>query len=723
MADPLARSYRFETQVHWAAGAVCGLDASGDGLTLSPPLVPRPIPGRRDRALDSAALAALDACGRPAWLRPATGELVRLHDFGPEVQGRLDVESPTALFIGPSRLWVQGAAGVTRFDARTLQPLGSFSHPKLIATSSDGCDGLWLLVQSRRGAYVRHLDGRGCLARTRLHLCCAVRPVALAAAADGSWLAVLDSPEAPRAPTANGWAMHIVDLGTCKIAKPLWFRLRADEPPPRFIAIDGNGRIHVVGSEAEAPLLAVARQGGELSRQPLPLPRSGWPIGGLLWRKEAILAGADGLYRLVPAEAGDLKAGVSRGTFITPTLISPDGTPSGWNRADIEVEMPEEASLKISFATLGGSDLRAIGEIGRAFESTRGSPGARPGALPPDMPWDLDSRTYRGGSGGKRRLRFLLDRAGGTHLWLKLEFECPPGASPVKLHSLRVRYPDRNWLDDLPAIYREDEGSAAQLRRFLAPIETLYGDIGETIDSLPGRIDPATAPEEWRPWLLGWLGFPPTAGLGAEVQGQLLAAAGDLLEERGTLGALERMLAIVTKGRSAVRDSGASAAFWVLSSRRSRMSARLGRDTRVVARLPADFVLGRNDLRLGEAPLGRSCTDVDALLCAACAVIRIDVALDPERRAFVEPILRSLIDLFVPAHCRVELDVGLATRAPPAGRLDSSLTLGGGILADPRSAELGRVTRPGRGWQLPPGDSPLIPIDGTAAPDGARRLA
>ena len=27
------------------------------------------------------------------------------------------------------------------------------------------------------------------------------------------------------------------------------------------------------------------------------------------------------------------------------------------------------------------------------------------------------------------------------------------------------------------------------------------------------------------------------------------------------------------------------------------------------------------------------------------------------------------------------------------------------------------------GWQLPPADIPPIPIDGTAAPDGARRLA
>ncbi len=683
----------------------------------------------------------------PAWLRRSTGELVRLYPFGPEVQGRLDVEAPVALFIGPTRLWVHGPGVVTRFDSRTLQELGSFAHRRLIASASDGCDGLWLLIRSRRGAYVRHIDGRGCLARTRLHLLCAVRPIALAAAFDGAWLAVLDSPEDARAPTANEWRLHIVDLAACRTAKPLWFTLASDEQPPRHLAIDARGRIHLAGSGAGAPLLAVSRAGGEVSRQTLGLRPPALPLSGLLWRDSLLLAGADGLYRLEPATADDEDAGVSSGVFITPTLVSPDGTPSGWNRADIEVEMPEEATVKISFASYGEAERAKIDDIHQAFASTRTSPARRLAAVEFEIDWETDTRTYHGAAGVKRlaaveseidwetdtrtyhgaaevkrMLRFLLDGARETHLWLKLEFECPAGASPVSLVSLRVRYPDRSWLDDLPAIYREDEGSAAQLRRFLAPIEALYGDLSETIDSLPGRIDPSTASAEWRPWLLEWLGFPPTAGLGAEVQRDLLSEAGTLLAERGTQGALERMLDIVTGGRARVSDSGASAAFWVLSSRRTRLTARLGRDTRVVAHRPADFVLGRKHLRLGKAPLGRSCTDVDALLCANCGLVSIEIELEAERRALIEPIVRALIDIFVPAHCRVELKIGLATRALPAGRLDGALALDRGRLADPRDLELGRSSRPG-GWQLPPGDIPPIPIDGTAAPDGARRLA
>jgi phage tail-like protein len=720
MGHYLDRSYLFATQAQWEVGAMSGFDPDGDGLTLSPPLVARRVPGS-----EGGSIAAVDSCGRPAWLRTSTGELVRLYDFGPEVQGRLDVEAPTGLFIGPTRLWVETVGAVTRFDARTLQELGSFADARLIAAASDGCDGLWLLIRSRRGASVRHIDGRGCLSRTPLHLCCAVRPIALAAAPDGKWLAVLDSPEDDRAPTANDWRLHILDVEACRAAKPILFKLHRHDRPPRHLAIDGRGRIHFVGSRAKAPLLTVSRDGEEVAHQALRLPEPAWPVTGALWCEALLLAAADGLYRLDRATAedsADEHAAVARGVFITPMLISPDGTPSGWNRADIEVEMPEEATLKVSFASWRGADTPKVHEIGSAFARTRSSPATRVSAVATLIPWSPDTRTYCGAAGGKRTLRFLLDGASEPLLWLKLEVECPAGASPVSLHSLRVRYPDRSWLDDLPAIYREDDSSARQLRRFLAPIEALYGDIGETIDSLPGRIDPSTASDQWLPWLLEWLGFPPTTGLAADIQRRLLREAGTLLEERGTQGALERMLAIVTAGRASVRDSGASAAFWVLSSRRTRLTARLGFDTRVVSHRPLDFVLGRKDLRLGTSPLGRSCTDVDALLCASCGLISIEVALDPEQRPLIEPIIRSLIDIFVPAHCRVELTVSPATRALPAGQIDGALPLDGGRLADPRNLELGRVTRPG-GWQLPPGDSPSIPIDGTAAPDGARRLA
>ncbi|MGH8572968.1 MAG: hypothetical protein ACREX8_10395, partial [Gammaproteobacteria bacterium] len=86
MAHFADRSYLFATAAQWEAGAMTGFEHDGDGLKLSPPLVAR----RLDDS-DPDSLAAIDACGRLAWLRRSTGELVRLYVFGPEVQGRLDV--------------------------------------------------------------------------------------------------------------------------------------------------------------------------------------------------------------------------------------------------------------------------------------------------------------------------------------------------------------------------------------------------------------------------------------------------------------------------------------------------------------------------------------------------------------------------------------------------------------------------------------------------------
>jgi hypothetical protein len=120
---------------------------------------------------------------------------------------------------------------------------------------------------------------------------------------------------------------------------------------------------------------------------------------------------------------------------------------------------------------------------------------------------DRREQLYKG-EAGEQELHLLLDRIPANYLWLRLEVSCAPGSGSASLRKLRVRYPDRSWLDDLPAIYRDDPGPAAQLRQFLAPFEALYGEIDETIDRLPALIHPATAPDERLSWLLGWLGFP-----------------------------------------------------------------------------------------------------------------------------------------------------------------------------------------------------------------------
>jgi hypothetical protein len=150
----------------------------------------------------------------------------------------------------------------------------------------------------------------------------------------------------------------------------------------------------------------------------------------------------------------------------------------------------------------------------------------------------------------------------------------------------------------------------------------------------------------------------------------------------------------------------------------------------VVARLPAGFRPG-GGIRLGEEPLSPFCTDLDRILRARCGLVTIHIALDPATQDVVQPIVESLLAMFVPAHCRIDLRIVPAGKTPRGGRLNSGWRLAGedrvetadtARLDDPAAIELGTETAIGT-WQLPGSCPPPFTIDGKAALDGGRRLA
>ena len=720
MARPGDRSYRFDAAGHWAAGAVSGFAADAGGLVVEPRLAPRRIAGS-----EAGTIAAVDPCGRPMWLRPGSGEVFVLHEFGAELQGRIGAGDARAIHPGPSLLWVRSGERVQRHAARTLQELGALEVPDLAASAADGCDGLWLLTHGETGALVRWLDPHGCVRGPAIRLRDARNPIAIAADPARRRLAILDVPhEADGA--APQWALHIVDLARCRARKPLRFTPDPKDPRPAWIAADGKGGFRLASAGAKMLLIGVSAEGVESARQFLDLHPS-TAVEGLLWHDGPILDCDDGLYRLVAAGEDDQEESKAGGTLITPTLISPPGTPSGWNRAEIHVDLPPGATLAATiFASAAESLAR---DVRQALADTAEDPADRGRALTALLAGDrarlVRTQSYKGE--GDQVLHLLLDRIAEPYLWLKLEISCPPGAGPARLLSLRVRYPDRSWLDDLPAIYRDEPAAAAQLRQFLAPFEALYGGIDEAIDRLPARIHPDTADEDRLGWLLGWLGFPPTAGLTAKVQRDLLKAAGGLLERRGTLGALVAMLEIVTGARPSVDDGGGSLGLWIVGDGLGRLSPRLGRDTRIVSRRPLGFRPG-SGMRLGEEPLPPFCTGLDRILRANCARVAIGIAVEPARRDVVGPIIDSLLAMFVPAHCAIDLKVARAGRTPPGGRLDQGWRLadanggtGGERVADPDATELGCETEAGA-WRLPGPGVPPFTINAEAALDGVRRL-
>jgi hypothetical protein len=95
----------------------------------------------------------------------------------------------------------------------------------------------------------------------------------------------------------------------------------------------------------------------------------------------------------------------------------------------------------------------------------------------------------------------------------------------------------------------------------------------------------------------------------------------------------------------------------------------------VVERLPREFRPGKG-MRLGKQLLTPVCNDVDAMLQAQCGLVTIRIALDPTTQEIVQPIIDSLLAMFVPAHCRIELRIAAAGRtcarragSTPAGAL------------------------------------------------------
>lgn len=714
------RSYRFETAGHWRAGAIRGFAATSKGLTLAQPLA-----AQRIEQSEAGALAALAPCDRLVWLCPATGELVALHTFGAEPQGRIAAPAPEAIHVGPAIVWVRGDGRLHRYAARGLQELGEIEVGDLVASASDGCDGLWLLTQSEKGATLRWLDPAGRFRQPPIDLPAVAAARALACDPARRRLAVVDGREGEGA-----WRLHLVDLARCAAGPAFGFPLAPGDPPPAWIAVDGDGGFRLAPAGLPGHLLAVSEDGIETARQILALKEPA-ALAGLLWRDGLVLCAADGLYRLVPA-AGDEAEPVPAGAaFITPTLRSPPGTPSGWNRAEMKVDLPRGARLTATIFTSSSSS------IAESFDALLADPAIPPalriGAIEkllrsPDVDRSRPGQHYKGE--GEQPIHLLLDGIAAPYLWLRLDLECPAGAGPASLRRLRIRYPDRSWLDELPAIYRDEPGPAAQLRRFLAPFEALYTELDEAIDRLPAQIDPDTAPAERLPWLLGWLGFPPTAGLPAPVQRELLKAAGGLLERRGTIAALREMLRIVTGNPVTVEDSAAANGFWVIGTGPARLAPRLGRSTRVAERRPGGFRPGTG-IRLGEEPLPPFCTDIGRLLRARCGLVTIRIAIDPAKREMVLPIVESLLAMFVPAHCRIDLRLAPAGRTRPGGRLDRGWRLAGddGVegegsarLDDPDGIELASETEIG-GWQLPSPAPPYFTVDGRAALDGVRRLA
>ncbi|MFF4369393.1 phage tail protein [Streptomyces sp. NPDC001594] len=102
----------------------------------------------------------------------------------------------------------------------------------------------------------------------------------------------------------------------------------------------------------------------------------------------------------------------------------------------------------------------------------------------------------------------------------------------------------------LPAVFQED----GFVQRFTAGLDDVVAPVISTLDCLEHYLDPALAPEDFLPWLAGWLDVDLGNAPDPARRRRLLVAAGDLYRRRGTAAGLRDHLWLMFGGRVEVED-------------------------------------------------------------------------------------------------------------------------------------------------------------------------
>jgi phage tail-like protein len=104
------------------------------------------------------------------------------------------------------------------------------------------------------------------------------------------------------------------------------------------------------------------------------------------------------------------------------------------------------------------------------------------------------------------------------------------------------------YLDQLPAIYRDDE----LMGRFLMLFESFWAPIEQQIEHLALYLDPRLTPAEFLPWLASWIDLVLDEAWPEDRRRQLLRSATDLYRKRGTCQGLREYLEIYTEGKATI---------------------------------------------------------------------------------------------------------------------------------------------------------------------------
>jgi len=104
----------------------------------------------------------------------------------------------------------------------------------------------------------------------------------------------------------------------------------------------------------------------------------------------------------------------------------------------------------------------------------------------------------------------------------------------------------------LPALYQED----GLVQRFTSGLDEVIAPALAVLDNLPSYLDPVLTPEDFLPWLAGWVGLALDENWPLARRRRLVAGAGDLYRARGTVRGLSAQVALLTGSPPRIEESG-----------------------------------------------------------------------------------------------------------------------------------------------------------------------
>jgi phage tail-like protein len=663
-ADPL-RSYRFSTAAQWNSCLFDQADQDSPGLRPFAPFAQPPTP--------------FESAGAHAPVVTRTGEILWRDDAGKLYRLTACADAPEAsaapfaiahasrLIAASNGLWVAGDS-LERFETDTLARLLTLEIRDIVDIASDGHDGIWALVSRGDLWQSVHVDCAGRIVDTVTFEGIAHAAAFVYLRRAKRFVVLVDAPQqclhwySAKGGAATGnipvGAMH-----PCFTASAL--------------GSDGRGRVFVAGTDGEAfgggaYVLTFDADGNALSE--LPIDPLDAPVTGIAATRDSlIVTGPRGLLRFAPADAVPDSAGEMRATLITPMLQSPDREDARrWLRIEALAHLPEGATIEMLVAATDNAEARDRMAGIFADGSLTASQRIQKLRAETDL-WHASTIFHGSEPQSDTPFAAPLFDVRERYLWVSLTLSAAPGARLPEMTELRVLYPGRSLMENLPAIYqRAEESPGSFLRSLVGVLETTTQGLDARIAAMGSRINPSTAPEPWLDFVARWLGLPWDDGLTLAQKKAIMTRAPELAKSRGTRAGLEALLESLMPGtprRFRVIDATADFGFATVGGdgcSGTAIPAILGGFNRWNAELDSRAVLG-----IMRLPCAGQRDDGTGQLAGQ---IRIDVAASAAERTAWEPWLLALITDMVPLTARVELR-WVSAQALRTGRLDGTLTL------------------------------------------------